>query len=187
MDNMKKKKITTVLPIIGVFLIAALLVGGSVSSEEKTVNTEKSDSFTFHTGNVMVFLNGEKIVEEKNTLMEGREAVSQQIRSGSAVSWDTITLGNGTAPTLGDSTLNSEWASCGLSPTTGSFTTGSAGEWNLTVTFNCTCDDIIVNTTAQYSSGATNNYYSGTDFGRNINLYDGDSLEVVWQNDVNSA
>jgi len=172
---MNKK--TTLFAVFATFAFAATFVLGGNAGLYENVDVEA--------GNVRVYKNGDLIAEQKNVLMDGEEAIESQIKSGEAASWDMITLGDGAAPTDSSSTLDSEYTDCGMSPTTATVEDTGDGSWNLTATFTSTCDDIVVNTTAQYSSGASaNNYFAGTGFGRDINLYSGDELTVEWSNTV---
>lgn len=136
--------------------------------------------------NVCAYKNGEPVTCTHNVLMEGEEAIEDQVKSGQAISWDTIAVGNGTAPTDSSGTLDSEITDCGLSPQAGTFEDNGDGDWNLSVTYDVTCDDIDVNTTAQKSTGASSSidYFAGADLGRTINLYSGDSLTIEWNNQV---
>lgn len=182
---MTKKYLILLIP-----LLAGVLVAGNNSPTDSPIKQIISGPVD-HTGTVFVYKNGELMAKQENVLMEGEDAIREELTTGTDVgTWDMITVGNGSAPTTSSASLDSEWSSCGLSPATGTITDETEeGNWNLTHTFDITCDDIIINTTAQYSSGASTSYdyYSGTDFGRDINAYSGDTLEIVWQNDVDSA
>lgn len=137
--------------------------------------------------NVNVYKNGELIAQEHNVLMEGEEAIESQIKQATDnYKWDYLALGNGAAPQTGDGTLDSEISTCGLSAEQASVTDEGDGSWKLSNTWTATCDDMDVNTTAQYSNGADTSidYFSGTDFGRTITMYTDDQLTVEFTNTV---
>ncbi|MFB6199388.1 MAG: hypothetical protein ABEJ83_00795 [Candidatus Nanohaloarchaea archaeon] len=120
-----------------------------------------------------------------NVLMEGEEAIEDQIKSGEAVSWDTIALGHGAAPTDSSGSLDQEYTGSGLAPQTATITDVGDGNWNLTVTFTASADGLVVNTTAQKSTGAGSSidYFAGTSFSTRT-LYSGDELTFEWENTV---
>lgn len=168
-------------------IITALGVAVSVSSGLQSTGSFHATSENIYEGvNVHVYKNGDLVTSTHNVLMEGEEAIETQIKSGSALSWDTIAVGNGTAPIDSSTSLDSEITDCGLSPSAGTFEDTGDGSWNLSVTYDVTCDDVDVNTTAQKSTGASSSidYFAGADLGRTINLYSGDSLTIEWSNEV---
>lgn len=169
-------------------IIAAMAVAGSASQLGDARQTALQENVEAYDGvNVVAYKNGEKVTKTHNALMEGNLSIENMITGSDTHVWDTITVGNGTIPEAGDGSLDSEWSSCGLSPKSTSFdSTTENGNWNLSVTYDVSCDNVIVNTTAQYSSGAGSNedYFAGADLGRDINLYSGDSLTIEWNNQV---
>lgn len=184
--QIKDKKIVFSSALV---LAASLVVVGSGNNPlEDSRETFLQENVEAYEGvNVVAYKNGEKVTETSNALMEGRLAIENMITGTDSHQWDTITVGNGTQPSSGDGSLDSEWNSCGLSPQSTTFdSTSTDGKWNLTATFDATCDNIIVNTTAQYSSGAQadEDYFAGAYLDREINLYSGDSLTIEWSNEV---
>lgn len=137
--------------------------------------------------NIVAYKNGEKVTKTHNVLMEGEEAVEQAIGQGAGNTYDTIAVGNGNAPTDTSNVLDSEYSSCGLSPQTSTqYEDNGGGAWNYTVTYDVSCDDIVVNTTAIKSTTASTDYdyFAGADLGRDINAYSGDSITIEWSHNV---
>jgi hypothetical protein len=135
--------------------------------------------------NIKVFKNGELLTTTHNALMEGEEAIQHAIGEGyntNSYTYDTITVGNGTAPGDASTSLDSEWDSCGLTPTSATYDDIGDGQWNYSATFNVGCDDIIINTTAIKSPSAPTDidYFAGADLNRDINAYSGDTLTIEW-------
>lgn len=142
-------------------------------------------------GTFYIYKNGELIAKQHNVLMEGEEAIESQIKqSSSNYQWDYLTLGNGTAPGGSSTTLDSEWASCGMSPAQANVADNGDGNWTLDYTWTATCgtdsSPIKINTTAIYSNGATTDidYFAGTDFGRTIEAITDDQLTVEYRSAV---
>lgn len=180
------------LHILGLSAIIAVAgfsaVGLTEDTQPQTIQGPSENIHAEEGVNVKVYKNGELVAETENTLMEGRLAIENMITGSDSHTWDTIAVGNGSAPNQGEDSLSDEWSSCGLSPASGSIDgdVSTNGKWNLTATFDASCDDIIVNTTAQKSTGAgaSEDYFAGAGLGRNINLYSGDSLTIEWSNEV---
>lgn len=177
--------ITSKMAVIGIMFLmpAGLLVSLEPHDSSKAI---EENIGTYDGVNIKAYKNGELVAETHNVLMEGEEAIETQIKSGTSLSWDTIAVGNGSEPTDSSGSLDSEISSCGLAPQTATIQDTGDGSWNLTATFDATCDDIDVNTTAQKSTGADSSidYFAGAHLGRTINLYSGDSLTIEWSNQV---
>lgn len=182
---------------VAISVVSLGAVGLSDSSPQNSLQGTSENMQMEEGVNVEVYKNGEKVVETHNELMEGKAAIENAIKSGNVDAYNTIVVGNGTAPSTGDGSLDSEWSSCGLSGQATSASgnslediNGDDGEWNLTVTWDSiTCDDVIVNTTAQKSAtaGSSYDYFAGAALSRDINLYSGDSLTIEWNNDVTGS
>lgn len=139
-------------------------------------------------GMICVWHNGEKVGCEHNVLMEGEEAIESQIKQATNnYKWDYLTLGNGTAPSDGSTSLDKEIGACNLSGTQANIADNGDGNWTLSKTFTSTCgtdgNPISVNTTAIYSSGSAidTDYFAGTDFGRTIEMINQDQLTVRYR------
>jgi hypothetical protein len=176
---------------IGAVAVIAAAVGAvstaQLDSPQQNAITENVE--TAEGVNVRVYKNGELVTETHNALMEGRQAIQWAIGNESYpnLNYTEITVGNGTAPSTGDTTLDKEIDNCGLAPKQGTYDDlAQEGAWNLSVTFDVTCDDVTVNTTAQHSPNAPSDYdyFAGADLNRNIDLFAGDSLTIEWKNEI---
>lgn len=156
----------------------ALLPSNSIDGD--AVNTQ-SDLVQFNNP-VAVYKNGELVTESTNVLMEGEEAVEYMIStSSSSDAWETIALGDGTAPADGDGSLDAEKSTNGLGPKTATVEDVGDGEWNLTATFTATGTDTVSTTAVKSTTAGTDyDYFAGTDFGRDLNVQDGDEIRVEW-------
>lgn len=174
---------------IAVSAVSLGTVGLSDATKSNALQGSNENVELYEGVNVHVYKNGKKVAETHNTLMEGKLAIENMMTGTDTHVWDTLVVGNGTAPSAGDGSLDSEWSGCGLGPK-GSSIDGDVsadGEWNLTATWSSiTCDNVIVNTTAQKSTGAASDedYFAGAALSRDINLYSGDSLTIEWSNQV---
>jgi len=140
--------------------------------------------------NIKVYKNGELMTTTHNVLMDGEEMIEQSLTTNTGFEANDIAVGNGTAPQDADSSLDSEWSSCGLtSADAGSRDDTGDGTWNYTVTYDVTCDDVIVNTTAikDSSKGSSIDYFAGADLGRDINPYSGDSITIEWSHTADDS
>jgi len=139
--------------------------------------------------NIKVYHNGEFATTTHNKLMEGENAIKESIGQGAGNTYDTIAVGKGNAPGDSSGSLDQEYSNCGLSPATGSYEDTGDGQWNYTVTYDVTCDNIIVNTTAIKSTGASSSYdyFAGADLGRDINPYSGDTITIEWSNTADDS
>jgi hypothetical protein len=73
-----------------------------------------------------------------------------------------LALGNGTAPAIGDTSLNSEQTICGLTRVNGTYYDLGTGLWEINTTFTYTCSSALkVNTTANFNWTTTGAMYSG--------------------------
>lgn len=183
-----KKKIGLVL--IACFLAGVLVTSIGVNSRSPKVK-QVTVSDDYGAGGVFyVYKNGELITKKHNDLMEGEEAIENQMKTVDSYNWTYLTLGNGTAPTPSSTTLDSEWASCGLSPSSASITDNGDGNWTLEHTWTASCGTdatpIKVNTTAIWSNNAGTNidYFAGTDFGRTLDLISDDQVTVEYRSAV---
>jgi len=140
--------------------------------------------------NIRVYLNGEQVSDTHNVLMDGEEMIEQALTTNTGFEANDIAVGNGTAPGDADSSLDSEWNSCGLAPEdAGTRDDTGDGTWNYSVTYDVTCDDVIVNTTAikDPNQGSDVDYFAGADLGRDINPYAGDTLTIEWSNTADDS
>jgi hypothetical protein len=157
------------------------------------VGSADSESILFDNP-VEIYVNGEKVAERTNALMEGEEIIRRQLATGpDSTTWNFISLGNGAVPGDGSTSLDGEYTTDGLSPKAATVSTigdGADGvEWNLSATFTAT-GSADVSTTAVRSdpsiTGLSSEYthLAGTDFGRTIPLQSGDEITVTWNFDV---
>lgn len=135
--------------------------------------------------NVEMLINGEKVAEKHNVLMEGENITREFISTSESTTCDLIVVGNGTAPADGDTTLDSEFSNCGFSPKTATYSEGGVGKWNYSATYTSTCDDIYVNTTAIKCGDGR--YFAGTDFTYDRKVFADDEVTVRWENTVDDA
>lgn len=179
---------TLVVALVAVSALGLYSIAGSSGPLQEVMQGPSENVEMYEGVNVRVYKNDELVTETSNTLMEGHVAIENMVTGSDTHVWDTIAVGNGTTPSKGDNTLDSEWSSCGLSPASSSIDgdVSTSGKWNLTATFDSTCDNIIVNTTAQKSKNAatSEDYFAGAWLERDINLYSGDSLTIEWSNEV---
>lgn len=138
--------------------------------------------------NVVVLKNGVEVAKVHNVLMEGDEAVKDQLKEGAAHNWTHIALGNGTAPTTASTDLNVEITTCGLTAAEGTISDNANGNWSVSHTFTVAgcAAGISVNSSALKSTtaGATIDYLSGASFGRVLNLENDDQLTINWTHSV---
>ena len=109
----------------------------------------------------------------------GTNATWERVFLGSMNQFDYITVGNGTAPTTGSTTLNGESDSCGL--TRVQETPAWEGQANMTIShkWTSTCDGVIVNTTGIFNNSAGGTMLAGKDFADQTMNTD-DNLTVSW-------
>lgn len=73
-----------------------------------------------------------------------------------------LALGNGTAPAIGDTTLNSEQTLCGLARVNGTYYDLGTGWWEVNTTYTYTCSVALkVNTTANFNFTTAGTMYAG--------------------------
>lgn len=143
------------------------------------------------TANVYAYKNGELVGENHNVLMDGEAVVTNLLTSGDTYEYETIAVGNGTAPVDSDTQLDGRITSDGFAPTAGTVDVQADGEsYNITHTFTAT-GSVDVNTTAleinsnygtaQGVNGNSVDVLAGTDFGRTIPFEDDDQLTVEYQ------
>jgi len=176
MKNKYLIPIFVVLLVIGVFAIA------SFSNYPRGENL--GDSITYHS-NVCIYKNGELIECSHNLLTDAGKNLIKTILgdTGSGGPVQYIALCNATAgcsaPAAGDTTLDNEYTSCGLSRTQGTYGSLGTGNWSIAHTFTATCDNLETNMT-----GLFNQVSGGTLFAENtftsVTLQTDDQLLVNW-------
>lgn len=164
-----------------------------ISGSKNTVSTTSFPSNVTSNNvqgyNVITLVNGKKVSEVHNVLMQGENATRADLALGKSYKYNYISLGNGTKPQNNSATLNKEISNCGLGPKKANYSRGGDGRWNYTVKFHDTCNNETINTSALKagpSSGVPSNvtYYAGAYEKRQITLYSGDTLTQIWENIV---
>jgi len=195
----KTNLLAPVLMVSLVFAVGGFVAVGQPFDNQETYtemssDAQLTDNIDAGAYNIKVYLNGEQVADTHNVLMEGENAIQQAIGQGSGIAYDDIAVGNGTAPTDDSGSLDSQWGSCGLSPQQGNYEDTSAGQfegsWNYSVTYDVTCDNIEVSTTAIFDAGSTDSnydYFAGADLGRTINPYAGDQLTIEWSHSADDS
>jgi hypothetical protein len=93
-----------------------------------------------------------------------------------------ITVGNGTAPVAGSTTLNNEITDCGFGRVGATYAVVGAGSgnWSLTYTWtDVSCNGLVVNTTALFNASTSGTMFAGNSF-TSVTLQANDQLNVTW-------
>jgi len=154
----------------------------NVQIVEQVIDSPRSEQDLKWTGTVYVSKNGELLYEGSNLLTDaGANALKELIGNGVGTSagWKYIAVGNGSAPTTGSTTLNSEIASAGLTRASATYTSLGTGSWKLEKIFSVTGTINSINATAMFNASSTGNMIAGDTF-TNTNVINGDTLNITW-------
>lgn len=95
----------------------------------------------------------------------------------------TVAIGNNTAAqVVGDTALQGEWSSCGLTRATGTYYSYGNGQWNVSYTFTSTCSGAqYINATGIYNDTATGHLFAEVTYGSTATLNNvGDQFNATW-------
>lgn len=179
------------VPVISGMAVSQFKIDPFPSEVQISDSTEVTSDNVRLNANVHVYKNGELAAEKHNVLMGGEAAVTNLLSTGDTYEYETIAVGNTTAPQDSDTELPGRITTHGFAPTAGSVTTASDGSsYNVTHTFTAT-GSIDVNTTALESNTGHNSItdvngndidtLAGTSFGRTIPFEADDQLTVEYQ------
>ena len=93
---------------------------------------------------------------------------------------DYIALANGTSPVIGSTTLDAEWASCGLSRSQATYYSNGDGNWTMAVTFTATADGCQVNTTGIFNATSGGTMFAGDTYSSTDTLNTNYQLQQNW-------
>lgn len=181
--------------IVGVLSLAlatsvAFVAGGSATGLFADGASSASDEGLQWENHIIVEKNGDVVWEGHNVLTDqGKNWIRSQIAKvtgGDHLAKDStnatyIAVGNGTAPSAGDTALDKEIQKAGLSRAAGSVTTYGPGEFQVQNTFTASSDVGIVNTTSLNwgSTAGGTSLVSGSSFSTEANILADDSLTVT--------
>jgi hypothetical protein len=171
-DKMDKKKSALVLLAI-ISVIAVSLFQGDKGIR---INSQ-----------VCIYKNGQLIDCKHNVITNaGKNATRDRLGTpGSLNAFQYLALGNGTAPTATDTSLNSEITNCGLARALSTvYVLTTTGNWTLSKTWTFTCSTAVpVNTTAIFNDTASGIMFAGTSFTTATLSTSGDQLTInytIW-------
>jgi hypothetical protein len=97
-----------------------------------------------------------------------------------SVNASIITVGNGTAPVAGSTTLNNEITDCGFGRRGPTYASIGTGNWSLTYTWtDASCNGLVVNTTGLFNASSGGTMFAGNSF-TSVTLQSSDQLNVTW-------
>lgn len=189
-QNIDFKGLTPKIAAATLLIVAAFSVGTISSDKTAQASSDKDDALTWHGAyKVQVERDGEVIAEdyEHNTLTtQGQNWIRAQIADVSFTGSNDlnnatfISLGNGSDVSGGDTVLDKEITTGGLSRASGTPTKFGAGEFQVQNEFTASSDIGTVNTTGlNYASGSGNDLISGGAFSAEATILSGDKLTVT--------
>lgn len=186
-----KRKLALVLAVtLAIASIVSLglnarLVPNSDIIANPVMTNELSDggqSLQYH-AEVTVSKNGEIISRSHNLLTDiGKDHIKALLANGlnetqGGVKW--VAVGNNASVGAGDTTLDGEITSCGLSRASGTYTSVGTGNWTIEEVFSVTCSVANINNTALFNQSADGTLFAGNSF-TDTNVGNGDSLNISW-------
>lgn len=177
-----------ILALTGMMTVLGFAIGIGAPGLQGNSDAVNEQSQLAWQNDIQVERNGEVIAEFENTLTDqGKNWIRSQIAgvsSGDDLTADSvnasyISLGSGKDVASGDTVLDSEISTGGLSRTEGSVTVFGAGEFQVQNNFAATSNVGVVNTTGLNWDGSGNSLISGGSFGTEANIQDGDTLTVT--------
>ena len=154
-------------------------------TQVKTFNESNDSGLTYHAV-VNIYKNGELIYQGHNTVVNGgKNLVKTELAGQEAGITDIrrLAIGNTTTPAqdVSDTALGQEIVGCGLTNTTGLYVNQPTanGQWNVTNTFQSTCNGVVVNSTALYNNTVGGTLFAETTF-TSTTLNVNDQINVTW-------
>jgi hypothetical protein len=163
--------------------VVALILGILVLSTP-SINPVSENEGLKYDGVVCVYKNNQ-LVECKHNLITnlGLNLIKTTAGQGTAMAVTKIAVANatGTAQSATDTSLTGEWASCGLTATTGTYVNQAGnGQWNITYQWTQTgCSDVLVNGTGLYNATGASQLFAETSFSA-VTLQANDRINVTW-------
>jgi len=171
--------------IFAVSLVALAFLAFSLSTTTVPMQTGASSGIAYHSV-VCVYKNGVLVEPCHSNLLTngGKDLVMFGLNSSGPQNVVLIGVSNQTsAQAATDTALATEWTSCGLTNSSGTFVYRGVGQWNVTKTFTSTCDSVTVNGTALYNNslgnGLANKMFAETTF-TSTTLNTNDQLNITW-------
>lgn len=133
-------------------------------------------------GVVSVSKNGVLVYQGTNLLTDaGADHIKLCLGTGGCGTgaFDYIALGNGTVPTTGSTTLDSEIAESGLERAQADYTSLGTGHWKLEEIFTATGTVNSIHTVGLFNASSSGTMIAGNNFS-SVNMENADSLNITW-------
>ncbi len=173
------------LLFISVFMFNLISVTDIISQSPETLT---GDNIEYHSSVCTSVLRVDGTHEDngcsKNLLTDaGKNLIKDMLSSGSGAGVDYIGLCNSTAgctsPEAGDTALDNEYTSSGLTRVQATYGSLGTGNWSEVTTFTATVDDLSTNMTGLFNASS-----GGTLFAENaftlVTLQTNDQLTINW-------
>lgn len=168
---MKWKKIFG-FGLLALLVPVFLLTRGSGTENYNSENLDIESYFC-------VYVNEELFECGHNVLTTaGLQLLEDKMAGGSTSAVDYIAIGNGTAPVVSDTTLDSEITDCGFARAQATFENIGIGNWSYAYTFTSTCS-IVVNTTGIFNASSSGTIFAGDSF-TDVSVEANDQVKITW-------